>query len=275
MQSETSRDSSTPLDMTQTRTRWYSHPGIWFWFVIALGAALRFYLVVLTNGTQDVDIWERHARDVREHGLIGYYHGDPSANHPPFVSEVESLFLRAADATGIPFRIFLRAPFALIDAGTTFLLLLLLGACRWRFVAAAAYWLNPLSIIFSAYHGNTDSAVAFFLLFCVWLLSKDKFLAAAFALGVSLWIKLPTVLALPALVFFIQGWRKRIIFLASFGLVVLTGYLPALIQDPRAVYVGVFGYRGIALQSVAGIPVWGTRVLFLSLFAPRPKWPGA
>jgi hypothetical protein len=58
--------------MTQTRTCWYSHPGIWFWFVIALGAALRFYLVVFTNGTQDVDIWERHARDVREYGLIGY-----------------------------------------------------------------------------------------------------------------------------------------------------------------------------------------------------------
>lgn len=143
------------------RDRWYSHPGIWFWFVIVLGAALRFYLVVFTDGTQDVAIWERHARDVRENGLIGYYHGDPSANHPPFISEVESLFLRAADATGISFRIFLRAPFALIDAGTTVLLLLLLGTCRWRFVAAAVYWLNPLSIIFSAYHGNTDSAVAF------------------------------------------------------------------------------------------------------------------
>src|SRR6266404_4408506 len=151
--------------MTDVPTRWYSRPGIWFWVIITLGAALRFYLVVFTEGTQDVAIWERHARDVRDHGLIGYYHSDPWANHPPFISKVESLFLRAADATGIPFRIFLRAPFALLDTGTTFLLLLLLGGCRWRFVAAAAYWLNPLSIIFSAYHGNTDSAVAFFLLF--------------------------------------------------------------------------------------------------------------
>ncbi len=111
--------------MTEIGDRWYSRPGIWFWIVIALGAALRFYLVVFTDGTQDVAIWERHARDVRDHGLIGYYHGDPWANHPPFISKVESLFLRAADATGIPFRIFLRAPFALLDAGTTFLLLLL------------------------------------------------------------------------------------------------------------------------------------------------------
>src|SRR5438105_1761422 len=63
--------------MTEIGDRWYSRPGIWFWIVIALGAALRFYLVVFTDGTQDVAIWERHARDVRDHGLIGYYHGDP------------------------------------------------------------------------------------------------------------------------------------------------------------------------------------------------------
>src|SRR6266436_8697326 len=229
--------------MTELPSRWYSRPGIWFWVVITLGAALRFYLVVLTEGTQDVAIWERHARDVRDHGLIGYYHGDPWANHPPFISKVESLLLCAADATGIPFRIFLRAPFALLDAGTTFLLLLLLGGCRWRFVAAAAYWLNPLSAIFSAYHGNTDSAVAFFLVLCVWLLSKDKLLAAAVALGVSLWIKLPTVLAIPALVLFIPDWRRRVQFLLIAGVVALATYVPALIQDPAIVWKNVFGYR--------------------------------
>ena len=258
--------------MTQTPTRWYSHPGIWFWFVIALGAALRFYLVVFTSGTQDVDIWERHARDVREHGLIGYYHGDPSANHPPFISEVESLFLRAADATGIPFRIFLRASFALIDAGTTFLLLLLLGTCRWRFVAAAVYWLNPLSIIFSAYHGNTDSAVAFFLVLCVWLLSKDKFLAAAFALGVSLWFKLPALLALPALLFFIPDWRRRFQFLLIVGAVAVATYVPALLQDPAIVWKNVFGYRAQILHTTAGVPAWGPRVLYFR--SSRSRKPG-
>src|SRR2546426_12579922 len=67
--------------MTDARDHWYLRPGIWFWVVIALGAALRFYCVIFTEGTQDVEIWERHARDVREHGLIGYYHGDTSANH--------------------------------------------------------------------------------------------------------------------------------------------------------------------------------------------------
>src|SRR5438046_3142661 len=104
--------------MTQDQGRWYSRPGIWFWIVIALGAALRFYLVVFTDGTQDVAIWERHARDVRDHGLIGYYHGHPSANHPPFISEVESWLFTASDTTGVPFRIFLREPLAVLNAAT-------------------------------------------------------------------------------------------------------------------------------------------------------------
>src|SRR5712692_770341 len=92
--------------MTDARDHWYLRPGIWFWVVIALGAALRFYCVIFTEGTQDVEIWERHARDVREHGLIGYYHGDTLANHPPFISEAESVLLRASDESGVPFRIF-------------------------------------------------------------------------------------------------------------------------------------------------------------------------
>ena len=259
--------------MNEEPARWYSRSGIWFWSAIALGAALRFYLVVFTEGTQDVAIWERHARDVRDFGLIGYYQVDPSANHPPFISQVESLLLRVSDATGIPFRIFLRAPFALLDAGITFLLLLLLANCRWRFVAAAVYWLNPLSIIFSAYHGNTDSAVAFFLVLCVWLLSNNKLFAAAIMLGVSLWIKLPIVLAIPALTFFIPDWRKRFQFLVIAGVVGLSSYVPPLIQDPAILWKNVFGYRAQILHTAAGVPAWGPRVLLFSVIAMPQSWP--
>ncbi len=269
------QDQSASAPTVQSSTpRWFERPTVWFWSAIAIGAAIRLYLVVFTEGTSDVELWEENARGVHQLGLINYYHAEPTANHPPFIFEVESLLSTAATTSGIPFRILLRAPFAIIDAGTMFLLLSLLPASRYRFLAAAGYWLNPLSIIFSAYHGNTDSAVAFLLLLCVSCLAREKIAIAGLGAGAVSWIKLAGVLALPAVVLFLQGWRKRIIFLASFGLVVLTGYLPALIQDPRAVYVGVFGYRGIALQSVAGIPVWGMRVLFFSLFAPPPKWPG-
>ena len=270
---ETSRDSSTALGMTNAAG--YSRSGIWFWVIIGLGLVLRFYLVIFTEGTQDVAIWERHARDVDGLGLIAYYHVDPSANHPPFITEVESLLLRASEATGISFRILLRAPFALLDLGTAFLLLSLLAECRWRFVAAAAYWLNPLSIIFSAYHGNTDSAIAFFLLLCVLFLSKQKFVAAAIVIGISFWIKLPIVLAIPAFVFFIPNWRKRFQFLLIGGVVGLATYIPVLVQDPAIVWKNVFGYRAQILHTTAGVPAWGPRVLLFSMIASPQSWPVA
>ena len=244
-----------------------------FWLVIALGLAFRIYLVVFTQGTQDVEIWERHARDVERWGLIAYYHADPSANHPPFITEVETLLVRISDTTGIPFRILLRAPFALLDLGTTFLLLLILAECRWRFVVAAIYWLNPLSLIFSAYHGNTDSAIAFLLMLCVWLLSKEKPLVAAVTLGLSLWIKLPTILALPAFCFFIPKWRERFQFLAIVGAVGLASYVPALMLDPAIIWKNVFGYRAQLLHTTAGIPTWGPSVLLFSIIAPPQNWP--
>jgi hypothetical protein len=258
--------------MNDEPTHWYSRFGIWFWIVIALGLGLRVYLVGFTEGTKDVEIWERHARDVLNNGLIGYYHLDPTANHPPFITEVETLLLRVSDATGIPFRILLRAPFTLVDLGTTFLLILLLRECRWRFFVASAYWLNPLSIIFSAYHGNTDSAVAFFLVLCLWLLSKNKLLAAGITLGVSLWIKLPSIVAIPAFFFFIENWRKRFQFLLIIGIVGLATYVPALIQDPAIIWKNVFGYRAPLVHSTAGVPSWGPSVVLFSLVAPD-DWP--
>src|SRR5262249_61649428 len=215
-----------------TKEPWYFRPGVWFLMVIALGAALRFFFFFFSHRPQDVPILVRHARDAREQGLIGYSRGAPWANHPPFISAVESWLLVASEKSGVPFRISLRAPFALLDAGTALLLLFLLGECRFRFVAAAAYWLNPLSIIFSAYHGNTDSAVAFFLLLCVWLLTKQKIVAAAIALGGSLWIKLPIVLAVPAFVFFIPDWRRRFQFLIGASPFGTATSIPPLLQGP-------------------------------------------
>jgi Glycosyltransferase family 87 len=251
----------------------FSRAGVWFWTAIVLGAAIRFYLIVFTEGTFDAVLWEGHSRDVINRGVVGCYHVNGSANHPPFISEMEALLLRMSDATDISYRIFLRAPFALFDAGGAFLLLMLLAASPWRFVIAACYWLTPLAIILSAYHGNVDSAVGFFLLLSVWLLSKEKTVIAAAALGMSLWIKLPGVLAIPALALFVQGWRQRLWFLGVVGIVGVIGYFPALIQDAHVIYRNVLSYRGQNLHTTAGVSTWGPRVLLFSVIASPSKWP--
>jgi hypothetical protein len=251
------------------RSSRFSRPGAWFWTAIVIGAVLRCYLAVFTQGTYDVEIWAKHAAGVGERGVIAYYHSEPLMNHPPFISMIESFLLRTAHVTDIPFRILLRAPFIFLDAGTMLILLRLLSNMPWRYLAAAGYWLNPLSIISSAYQGNTDSAVPFFILSCVYLLSRGQIIGGGMALGAGLWIKLPGVLAAPALFFFVQGRRKRVIFVSTTVLFASITYVPALWQDAAVVYHNVLAYHGQLIQTSLRIPVWGPRTVIYSIY-PSP-----
>jgi len=237
--------------------RWLVQTPLWFRGVVAVGLALRLYLCFFTEGTYDVGIWRGHAEKIGELGLIRYYHATTQSNHPPFISEVSSWMLGVGRLSGIPFRVLLRLPFVVIDAGTFALLLAVLAHHERRLVLASAYWLHPLAILFSAYHGNTDSSVPFFVLLSAWLLGDKKKIAAGIAIGVGLWIKLPVVLAVPALLLLLDGWRDRVLFLSVAGATAVSTYLPALAADPRIVIANVFGYHGQLIQNAAGVPVWG------------------
>ena len=257
----------------RTRTVWFSCPGFWFWTLIALGAAIRIYFVVFTQGTYDAGLWQLNVMGVTQVGLLDHYRLDPNANHPPFILQLESFVWRFSELAGIPFRTLLRAQFACFDAGTTLLLLKLLRHHRWRYLLTAAYWINPVSMILSAYQGNTDSAIAFFLLLTVWLLSGRQTVAAGVAMGLSFWIKLPGILALPAFLLYLRGWRRRLIFLSIAAIVALIGYFPALVQDAAVIATNVFGYHGRMLQTQGGVAAWGPRVILFSVIAAPEKWP--
>ena len=233
-----------------------------------LGMILRLYCVVFTQGTYDVGIWREHAERTSQIGLINYYHENRLANHPPFMTEISSLILQFAQASGIPFRVLFRLPFAVLDGGTVILLLLILRQAPRRLLVAAAYWLNPLAILFSSFHGNTDSAVAFVVLLSVWLLSENRQVGGALVLGAGLWIKIPVVLALPALLLLVGGWRRKLEFLALAGLTAFSTYLPAFLMDPRVLCVNVFSYPGLILQTTGGVPAWGWFKVLLPLVAP-------
>jgi hypothetical protein len=237
--------------------------GPWLWGVVLVGALLRAWFVFGTAGTLDVVVWEGHAWEINQKGLIAYYHGGQYIfNHPPLMGEIFSRLYSLAAITNIPFAVFLRLPFAVLDFGTAWLLLRLMGPSRWRYAIFAAYWLSPLAILFSAYHGNTDSALAFFLLAAVVLVGSGRPLAAGAALGIGLWIKFPAVLALPALAFGVVGWRDRAKLVAAACITGIASYLPALLQDAEVVIRSVFLYPGLQIQSTAGVRVWGTQVFY-------------
>jgi hypothetical protein len=219
-----------------------------------------------------MDDWEDHATQVRDRGLIGHYHANTFANHPPFMSEASALLLRLSTATHIPFRILFRTPFAILDGANAFLLFLLLPQNRWRFVATACYWLSLAAIIISSYHGNTDTAVPFFILLSIWLATKQRTIFSGAGFGAGFWVKLPGILGLPALLLLFRNWGARIVFLLAVFITAAITYLPALIQDYRIVWTNVFGYRGLILQTAGGMPLWGPGVLLFSTLVPMQAW---
>lgn len=251
------------------RYAFLAEPGPWLWGAVAIGALIRIGLVVYGPGTLDVVVWEGHAREIAERGLIAYYHGGQyTFNHPPLMGVLASAAWQLAEATGAPFRLLLRLPTALIDAGTTLLLVAALGRCasatiaRARYALGVAYWLSPLAIIFSAYHGNTDSSLAFFLLAATLCVADGRPVAAGALLGLSLWIKIPGVLAAPVLVFALPRWEQRIRFGATtLGVGVLT-WLPALVADARVVIDSVLLYSGLRVQTTSGVQIWGLQVFY-------------
>lgn len=248
------------------RYRFLRERGPWLWGVVLLGASLRAWFVIGTDGTLDVVVWAGHAWEIQERGLIPYYHGGQYIfNHPPLMGEIFSRLYVLAAQTDIPFRVFLRAPFALLDLGTALLLLQLVRMSPYdyaRYALFALYWLFPLAILLSAYHGNTDSALAFFLLGAVVLVARGRPLMAGAALGIGLWIKFPAILALPALAFGLVGWKDRAKLVAATCVTGIASYLPALLQDPEVVIRSVFLYPGLQIQSTAGVRVWGTQVFY-------------
>jgi hypothetical protein len=50
---------------------------------IVVGTALRIALAAISEGTNDVLIWQHIARRVRDVGFLNGYRGDPLMNHPP------------------------------------------------------------------------------------------------------------------------------------------------------------------------------------------------
>ena len=248
-------------------------PKVVFWIAILIGAALRLYCVGFTDGTGDMDDWEDHAQQVHDRGLIGYYHANSFANHPPFMSEAGSVILQISTATHVPFRVLFRGLFALVDVGNALLLFKLLAGDQRRFLATAIYWISPASILLSSFHGNTDCAVAFVLLLSTRLITKRHTIGSGVGFGTGLWIKLPGILVFPAFMTFLRTWRERIIFASAAAVAALATYLPALIQDYKIVWTNVFGYRGLILQTSTGIPFWGPSVLIFSTVAPIEAWP--
>lgn len=242
------------------------------WIAIALVGAIAFaaklLLALKTYGTNDVYTYERFALWSRYFGAQ-LYKIAPDLNHPPSMLHILSGLLWMSEHTHLPFHFWLRFPGILADAGSLWLVCLILGpriAQRSVFIAVLLIAIAPIHILISGFHGNTDPIMIFFVMAAVWLAGyRDRPAAGGAAYGLALCIKVAPVMLVPVLFLSLSGIRKRVAFFLATGCVTAFAWSPYLFQQPAAVIHQVFGYK-----SSHGL--WGFSWLFREL---ANAWPAS
>lgn len=254
--------------------------GAWFKAVLIISVLIRLYLAIFTQGTYDLDLWQRHMKEINRIGVIGHYNATseetPPYNHPPVISAVAAAVFSLSESLHIPFKVFFRLLFTPVDFVIVFYLLKVLAANPYKYLLAAFYLLNPITFIFSAYHGNTDSILGLAVLMAVYYLSKKRYLAAGLILGAGSWVKWIVFLAAPPLFFAARGFKNKLRFALCGGLACLLGYALVLAREPAVLINNVFRYGGQLITTTAGIPVWGNRILcadFIGFYSRYFRYP--
>jgi glycosyltransferase involved in cell wall biosynthesis len=240
-------------------------------FAIALGTAIKLWLDIATIGTNDVAYWFRFAHYIIEHGTITIYRDIPYYNHPPLVSSALWALGHITAQSPRLFPVFLRLPAILADVGSTVLLWklasLYLGR-RAALIAVSLFALNPVLVMVSGFHGNTDPVFIFLVLLGAYaLLTRGSWMIAALCIGLAINIKIVPVITVPAFFFWIPTWPRRIKFLAVVGLIVLAGFGYHLMAAFSGLWRNIFSYSGI-------IGIWGLGRIFMPLHQTPPPFSG-
>jgi alpha-1,6-mannosyltransferase len=90
---------------------------------------------------------------------------------------------------------------------------------------ALFYALNPLVIIEVSGNLHFEGAMASFLLLALWYLKKDRLLASAGAMALSIGAKLLPLMFLPFFIFRL-GWRRSGLFFSALGLALIALFFP-------------------------------------------------
>ena len=244
-------------------------PQVWLIAMIALAVGalvFKLHMALTTYGTNDVLYWERFLSSIKALGGIGTYHAIWYFNHPPFMVYALRIMDKLASLSGIFFPFWLRLPAIVCDLGSLVLVYRILKAqsgATYSRPALALMAIAPASIMISGFHGNTDSAMIFFLLLSVFLIDRVPFAwLAGIALGMSMNIKVVPLMFMPAFFFYLPCWRKRFEFFGAAAAFVCLSWMPYIAQDPHIIWQRVFGYGGIYGH-------WGLSRL---LFGPQPMY---
>lgn len=213
---------------------------------LGIGTFVKLVLAAVTIGTNDVATWWAFADSARLCGGCVYQipgpYGDPF-NHPPFI--IHFLKLIALSSTAL-FPFWLRLPAILADIGTVLLVTRLIPRISTRLIVLLA--LNPVSILISGFHGNTDPLMIFFVVLSVYLLKVGQLNWAAAAFGMAINIKVVPLLLVPAILIYLwsrKSARSIVLFVSIATVVVVVLSMPYILSNPLMISKATLGYGGM------------------------------
>ena len=232
--------------------------------IAVAGLLIRVALAAATDGTNDVVSWLAFIDAARTHGAFSLYGITewPTVpvfdfNHGPLVALGIQVGVWVQEILPISERLIPRLPAIAADAGATVLAFVLIAGRfgpRSGLLAAAMVAFNPVLILVSGFHGNTDPVFVALMLLALVLLERNMGVAAGLGFAAAVGVKIVPLLAAPAIVLSIGATTVRRRFLWAALAASASLWLPAFLIDPGALIREVFLYRGIT-------GIWGVGVL--------------
>ncbi len=233
--------------------------------VLALALVVRGWISSQSIGSNDARTWEEFASHIARHGLLRTYRDIDYFNHPPLMGWFSWLALRLSTLLHVEFSAVFKAPIIVIDLASAWLLWL-----RWREQGehqagkiAVLFAFNAVSILVSAYHGNTDCMFATLCLASALALSRELWGWAGLALGAAINVKIVPLMLLPVFVPMLPSRRA----LLRFGLglsVCALPFVPVVLRIWPTFYRNVFAYNSMHYQ-------WGIPLLIESTQQTLPR----
>jgi hypothetical protein len=233
----------------------------------ASGILVRLVLSWVSIGTNDADTWSVFAWVVDNEGLRRLYEKAFYFNHPPLMGLLALLARRLSLRTGLQFAFTLRLFPIAADVCTAVVIALVWKVRSPRiapWAAVAVAW-NPVLILISGYHGNTDCICVLFSVLACYFLEQERPFLSGLALAAGINVKL-IALVLAAGLFFHHRLRGRSMvlrFAAGLAFAALP-FVPLMLQIPSVIINNVFRYS-------ATYEKWGLAQLFIKFGAVRAQ----
>lgn len=223
-----------------------------FWLmlcgIVIAGLAIRLLLAFAFYGTQDVNVWERFTNYWAQHKSP--YDQTIRFNYGPPWFWIISLVEYIRHFLNIRFSTLIKFPMILADLLTLFILLkgcqLLKKNQVQTLTSLAVFFLNPVSIFSTGYHGQFDNISTTFSLLAWYLyeaLFKLSFSLGTLSFATAVAIKHFNILLTPVFMFYQNKLSKRIFVMFAAPSLFLTLIAPYWLKDAHWVNESVFKYN--------------------------------